>query len=110
MGRMKGRSLSLTAMYLERNDYVTGLIRVLFLGLRVLTRPEFGVRQCLATAKTPLGGLYVGSPTRAMAHLTAEHLLEALQGLMLAITRGGRRRRLHLTPLASLHHKEPRAP
>ena len=103
MGRMKGWSLSLTAMYLERDDHVTGLIRLLSLGLRVLTRLEFGVRQRLATAKTTLAGLYVGSPTRATAHLTAEHLLEAFQGLMLAIIREGRRRRRHLTPLARLH-------
>jgi transposase len=109
MGRMKGRSLSLMAMYLEWDDHVTGLIRLLSLQLQVLTRLEFGVWQRSATAKTTVAGLYVSSPTRATAHLTAEHLLEAFQGLMLAITRGGRRRRLHLTPLASLHHKEPRA-
>ena len=73
--------------------------------MRVLTRLEFGVRQRLATAKTTLAGLYVGSPTRATAHLTAEHLLEAFQGLMLAIIREGRCRRRHLTPLARLHQR-----
>jgi transposase len=61
MGRLKGRPLSLTPMYLEREDHATGLIRLLSIGLRVLTRLEFGVRQRLATAKTPLAGLYVGN-------------------------------------------------
>jgi transposase len=51
----------LTPMYLEREDHATGLIRLLSIGLRVLTRLEFGVRQRLATAKTPLAGLYVGN-------------------------------------------------
>jgi hypothetical protein len=85
---MKGGSLSLTAMYVERDDHVIGLIRRLSLRLRVLTRLEFGVRQRVATA-----------------HLTDEHLLEAFHGLMLTIIREGRRRRCHLTPLARLHQK-----
>ena len=47
-------------MYLEREDHATGLIRLLSIGLRVLTLLEFGVRQRLARAKAPLAGLYVG--------------------------------------------------
>ena len=62
-------------------------------------------QEAVATAKTTLAGLYVGSPTRTTAHLTAEHLLEAFQGLMLTIIREGRRRRHHLTPLARLHQR-----
>ena len=56
VGRMKGWSVSLTAMYLERDNHVTGLIRRLSLGLQGLTRLECGVRQRLATAKTTLAG------------------------------------------------------
>jgi transposase len=41
MGRLKGRPLSLTPMYLERDDHATGLIRLLSIGLRVLTLLEF---------------------------------------------------------------------
>src|SRR5262245_41052724 len=80
MGRLKGRPLSLTPMYLEREDHATGLIRLLSIGLRVLTLLEFGVRQRLARAKTRLEGLSVGNPTRATARPTAERLLEAFQG------------------------------
>ena len=103
MGRLKGRPLSLTPMYLERDDHATGLIRLLSIGLRILTLLEFGVRRRLATAKTTLAGLYVGNPKRATAHPTAERLLEAFQGLTLTIIRDGRRRRRHLTPLARVH-------
>ena len=105
MGRLKGRPLSLTPMYLERDDHATGLIRLLSLGLRVLTLLEFGVRRRLATAKTTLGGLYIGNPKRATAHPTAERLLEAFQGLTLTIIREGRRRRRHLTPLSRVHQR-----
>jgi transposase len=105
MGRLKGRPLSLTPMYLERDDHATGLIRLLSLGLRVLTRLEFGVRRCLATTKTTLVGLSVGNPKRATAHPTAERLLEAFQGLTLTIIREGRRRRSHLTPLSRVQRR-----
>jgi transposase len=56
MGRLKGRPLSLTPMDLEREDHAIGLIRLLSIGLRVLTRLEFGVRRRLAVAKTMQGG------------------------------------------------------
>jgi transposase len=105
MGRLKGRPLSLTPMYLEREDHATGLIRLLSLGVRVLTLLEFGVRQRLANAKTALEGLYVGNPKRATAHPTAERLLEAFQGLTLTIIREGRRRRRHLTPLSRVQQR-----
>ena len=105
MGRLKGHPLSLTPMYLEREDHATGLIRLLSIGLRVLTLLEFGVRQRLATAKTPLAGLYVGNPKRATAHPTAERLLEAFQDLTLTLIREGRRWRYHLTPLSRVQRR-----
>jgi transposase len=105
MGRLKGRPLSLTPMSLERDDHATGLIRLLSMGLRVLTRLEFRIRQGLATAKATLAGLYVGNPTRATARPTAERLLKVFQGLTLTIIREGRRRRRHLTPLARVHQR-----
>jgi transposase len=105
MGRLKGRPWSLTPMSLEREDHATGLIRLLSLGLRVLTLLEFGVRQRLATAKTPLAGRYAGNPKRATAHPTAERLLEAFQDLTLTLIREGRRRRYHLTPLARVQRR-----
>src|SRR6266705_2079362 len=36
LGRLKGRPLSLTPMYVQRDDHATGLIRLLSLALRVL--------------------------------------------------------------------------
>jgi transposase len=105
MGRLQGRPLSLTPMYLERDDHAPGLIRLLSLGLRVLTLLEFGGRRRLARAKTTLDGMYVGNPKRATARPTAERLLEAFQGLTLTILREGRRRRYPLTPLARVHRR-----
>jgi len=105
MGRLKGRPLSLTPMYLEREDHATGLIRVLSLGLRVLTLLEFVVRRRLAMERTALAGLYVSNPKRATARPTAERLLEALQNLTLTIIREDRRRQYHLSPLSALQQR-----
>jgi len=100
MGRLKGRPWSLTPMYLERDDHATGLIRLVSLGVRVLTRLECEVCRRLATANTTLAGLSVGTPKRATAPPTAERLLEAFQGRTLTVIREGRRRRPHLTRLS----------
>jgi transposase len=100
VGRLKGRPLSLTPMYGERDDHATGLIRLLSVGLRVLTRLEGVVRQRLAAERTLLAGLYTGNPKRATARPTTERLLKHFEGLTLTIIREGRRRRYHLTPLS----------
>jgi transposase len=105
MGRLKGHPLSLTPMYLERADHVTGLIRLLSIGLRVLTLLEFVVRQRLAAARTVLAGRYVGNPKRATARPTTERLPECFEGLTLTIIREGRRWRYHLTPLSRVQRR-----
>jgi transposase len=105
MSRLKGQPLSLTPMYLERDDHVTGLIRLLSVGLRVLTLLEFVVRQRLTAERTGLAGLYDGNPKRATARPTTERLLQRFQGLTLTIIREGRRRRYHLTPLSRVQRR-----
>jgi transposase len=45
LGRLKGRPLSLTPMYVQRADHATGLIRFLSVALRVLTLLECVVRR-----------------------------------------------------------------
>jgi transposase len=105
MGRLKGRPLSLTPMYLERDDHATGLIRLLSIGLRVLTLLEFAARRRLSAEQSTLAGLYTGNPKRATAHPTAERLLESFEGLTLTIIQEERCRRYHLTPLSALQQR-----
>jgi transposase len=104
-GRLKGQPLSLTPMYVEWDDHATGLIRLLAVGLRVLTLLEFVVRRHLAATGAQLTGLYAGNPKRATAQPTAERLLEAFQELTLTIIREGRHGWCHLTPLSPLHQR-----
>jgi transposase len=98
--RLKGQPLSLTPMYLQREDHVTGLIRLLSIALRALTLFEFVIRRRLAG--TRLAGLYPGNRTRTTARPSAELLLEAFNGIDLIrlSTEHGPAR--HLTPLSKV--------
>jgi transposase len=99
-GRLKGRPLSLRPMYLERDDHATGLIRLLTIGLRVLTLLEFVVRQRLAQEGTELAGVYAGNPKRSTARPSAELLLEAFEDITLIVIQEPHRSLRHLTPLS----------
>ena len=102
-GRLKGRPLSLTPLYLDRDDHVTGLIRLLSLALRVLTTVEHTVRQRLSQEQRPLAGLYAGSPTRATTQPTAERLLGAFKEITLTVVQLPQATLRHLTALSPLH-------
>jgi transposase len=104
--RLKGQPLSLSPMYLQREDHVTGLIRLFALGLRILTLLEFVVRRRLAQDPQPLVGLYAGNPKRATFSPTAELLLEAFKDITLLIlpTSSGPPG-CYLTPLTPLQQR-----
>lgn len=104
-GRLKGKPLSLTPMYLQRDDHATGLIRLLTIGLRVLTSLEFVVRRRLAAEGTQLAGLYAGNPKRATARPTAERLLAAFREITLTVIQEPARTHRHLTPLTELQQR-----
>ena len=91
LGRLKGRPLSLTPMYVQRDDHATGLIRLLSIALRVLTLAEFVVRRQLAAEEATLAGLYAGNAKRDTARPTAERLLEAFQEVTLTVVERGHR-------------------
>jgi transposase len=104
-GRLKGHPLSLTPMYLERDDHATGLIRLVSIGLRVLTLLEFLVRRRLAQQQDELAGLYAGNPKRTTARPTAERILEAFKDLTLTLIHEPHRSLRHLTPLSDLQQR-----
>jgi transposase len=105
LGRLKGRPLSLTPMYVQRDDHATGLIRLLSIALRVLTLVEFVVRRQLAAEEATLAGLYAGSAKRETARPTAERLLEAFQEVTLTVVKGVHRVYRHLTALSPLQER-----
>ena len=104
-GRLKGKPLSLTPVYLQDDRRATGLIRLLTIGLRVLTLLEFGVRRRLTERDEELAELYAGNPKRTTAHPTAESLLEAFQEINLNVATIGQQVHRYITPLSELQQK-----
>ncbi len=101
-GRLKSKPLSLTPMYLQEDNRATGLIRLLSIGLRVLSLLEGLVRRRLAETHSKLAGLYVGNPKRAMAFPTAEALLQAFKDIFLNIAHLGNQANRYISPLSDL--------
>jgi transposase len=103
--RLKGRPLSLTPVYLQKERHVLGLIRLLALALRVLCLIEFTVRRGLAATEESLAGLYAGQPRRATTQPTSAALLRAFRGASLVLLPGGPGPPRHVTPLSALQQR-----
>lgn len=103
--RLKGHPLSLSPVYVQKEKRVKGLIRLLVLGLRVLTLLEFVVRRRLAQDPQPLLGLYAGNPKRATLLPTAELLLRAFKDITLLILPQSGQLLCHMTPLTALQQR-----
>jgi transposase len=97
--RLKGKPLSLTPMYLQKDDQIIGLIRLLSLALRVLTLIEFVVRTQLAEEGSDLKGIYAGNKNRKTKMPRSETLLRAFKDITLIIIHIGDKEWVHLNTL-----------
>jgi transposase len=104
-GRFKNKPLSLSPMYLHRDDHATGLIRFLSIGLRALTLMEFVVRDKLAQRNEALAGLYPGNPKRTTARPSTERLLKAFDNITLTIIDQPHQTISAITPLSPLQQR-----
>jgi transposase len=103
--RLKGHPLSVSPLYVSRQDHAKGLVRLLTLGLRVLCLLEFGVRSQLSQQNARLAGLYAGNPTRTTTMPTAERLLEAFQNITLTVIVHNGQHLCHLSSLTPLQRR-----
>jgi len=79
--RLKGRSLSLTPLYLKCEHRIVGLIFLLSIALRVLVLMQFVARENWKKAGTTLKGIYPGQPGRQTARPTTEMMLHVFRGI-----------------------------
>jgi transposase len=100
--RLKGRPLSLSPLWVTREDHAVGLTRLLTLAARVLAVVEYEVRQQLKAQKETLTGLFPGQATRETATPTTERLLKAFDNIALIVIRKGDHVERHLTTLSAL--------
>ena len=99
---MKGRPLGLRPVYLQREDHLKGLVRLLSLGLSILTLTEFVARRTLATTNDELAGLYPGNPKQTTSRPTTERLLAAFKEINLSVVVLPDQTIVHITPLSPL--------
>jgi transposase len=104
-GRLKGRSLSLTPLFLRDDHRVVGLICLLSIARRVLVLMQFVVRRSLLHAGATLTGIYPGQPGRQTAKPTTEMMLWALRGVTLSRIKIDGKLIYHLTPLNAVQKR-----
>jgi transposase len=105
IGRLKGKALSVTPLYLETDTRIVGLVRVLMIALRVLTLLEFSARCHLHQAGDKLAGIYPGNPKRATARPTTEMMLQTFTGVTLTLLTDSHGVRAHVTPLSAVQQR-----
>ena len=81
------------------------MIRLLSIGLRVLTLLEFQVRRHLDKNQEKLAGLYAGNPQRKTARPTAEMLLAVFKEITLILIEVNNEVYTHLTTLSPLQQR-----
>jgi len=105
IGRLKGKALSVTPLYLETDQRILGLVRVLMIGLRVLTLLEFSARRHLHHEGEKLAGISPGNPKRATARPTTEMMLHAFEGVTLTLMTNACGISTHVTPLSAVQQR-----
>lgn len=83
--RLQGKFLSITPVYVQRDDHAQGLLHLLTLGARALALGDYQAQQALAQEKSELTGIYRGNPKRGTARPTTERMLKAFEHLNLLI-------------------------
>jgi transposase len=104
-GRLKGQPLSLRPMFLQREDHIKGLIRLLSIGLRLLTLVEFQVRRALAISQSTLAQIYAGNPKRSTSRPTTERLLACFKEITMVLITVGEEMYVDVTSLNPLQQK-----
>ncbi len=83
--RLQGRFLSLTPLYVQRDDPARGLFHLLTLGARLLALGDYQAKQALAKEKTELTGLYRGNLNRGTPRPTTERMLKSFEHINLLL-------------------------
>lgn len=104
-GRLKGAPLSISPVFVKRDDQIVGLTHLLMLAVRLLTLIEFVVRRALHATQTSLVGLHPENPRKATARPTTERLLKAFDNITLTSIQFPDRLVRHLTPLTPLQER-----
>lgn len=103
--RLQGKLLSITPVYVQRDDHAQGLFHLLTIAARVLALGDYTAKEALAQEKEELTGIYAGNPQRGTTTPTTERMLQAFDNIHLLIMRLGPQLRYQLTPLSAVQER-----
>jgi len=103
--RLKGKILSITPLYVQRDDHAKGLCHLLTIASRVLALGDYMAKEALAREKEQLTGVYPGNPKRGTATPTMERMLQSFDNIHLTTVTAGEARQMQITPLSSVQER-----
>lgn len=103
--RLQGKLLSITPVYVQRDDHAQGLFHLLTIAARALSLGDYAAKEALAEVKAELTGIYPGNPKRGTATPTMERMLQAFEDINLTILRLGAQVHYQLTPLTRVQQR-----
>jgi transposase len=103
--RLEGKFLSITPLYIQRDDHAEGLFHLLTIAARVLALGDYLAKQALAKENAVLTGVYAGNSNRGTATPTTERMLKAFKGIYLLIIPSATQSSYYLTRLSSVQER-----
>jgi transposase len=103
--RLKGKILSITPLYIQRDDHAKGLFHLLTIASRVLALGDYLAKEALAQNNEELAGVYAGNPKRGTATPTMERMLQAFGNINLIVFPSVDGRQSQVTPLSQVQER-----
>jgi transposase len=103
--RLQGKILSITPVYVQRDDHAKGLFHLLTLAARLLALGDHLAKGNLAQEKAELAGIYPGNPKRSTATPTTERMLAAFDNINLTVIPVAGQLHYQITPLTAVQQR-----
>jgi transposase len=103
--RLQGKILSITPVYVQRDDHAKGLFHLLTLAARLLALGDYTAKQALAQENAELAGVYPGNPKRSTATPTTERMLAAFDNINLLLVPVAGQIHYQVTPLTQVQQR-----
>jgi transposase len=103
--RLQGKILSITPVYVQRDDHAKGLFHLLTLAARLLALGDHLAKRNLAQEQAELAGIYPGNPKRSTTTPTTERMLAAFDNINLTIVPVAGLLHYQVTPLTAVQQR-----
>jgi transposase len=98
---LKSQPIGISPLFVQKDDQIEGLTKLLLIGTRVMSEIELRVRACLKASNESIAGLYPGLPKKETTSPTAVKLLQKVceAGVSLVCLQTKNTSNYHLTNL-----------